>query len=239
MGSLARDSQVGCGAVWPASSSECHPSGSLPKIDGSIVLARWLRHGRATQHAPFLGRPRSAKNKAVSMSNDQEYVETHYTVKIVAESPDGDKMPATITARVRINQNLEAQAVRRAVRDGAGGRRPADQRRALHRLRHAGPGRAAPSRRPCSAGPPPGARPRTSRPAGPSLTGPTGACPTPAGCRRAAPHRQRGPAGPALRRPPLHRPGVGGPAAPQRRAGVPGHLIVDSAESSRHWETAS
>lgn len=65
------------------------------------------------------------------MSNDQEYVETHYTVKIVAESPDGDKMPATITARVRINQNLEAQVVELSVMAPEGGALPTNAARSI------------------------------------------------------------------------------------------------------------
>lgn len=50
------------------------------------------------------------------MDIDQEFVDTRYTIQIVAESPDGDKMPATITARVRINQDLEAQIVELTVK---------------------------------------------------------------------------------------------------------------------------
>ena len=65
------------------------------------------------------------------MSADQEYVETHYTVKIVAESPDGDKMPATITARVRINQNLEAQVVELSVMAPEGGALPTNAARSI------------------------------------------------------------------------------------------------------------
>ncbi len=65
------------------------------------------------------------------MNTDQEYVETHYTVKIVAESPDGDKMPATITARVRINQNLEAQVVELSVMAPEGGALPTNAARSI------------------------------------------------------------------------------------------------------------
>ena len=65
------------------------------------------------------------------MESDQEYVETHYTVKIVAESPDGDKQPATITARVRINQNLEAQVVELSVMAPEGGALPVNAARSI------------------------------------------------------------------------------------------------------------
>jgi hypothetical protein len=65
------------------------------------------------------------------MSTDQEFAETHYTVKIVAESPDGDKMPATITARVRINQNLEAQVVELSVMAPEGGALPTNAARSI------------------------------------------------------------------------------------------------------------
>lgn len=65
------------------------------------------------------------------MNTDQEYAETHYTVKIVAESPDGDKMPATITARVRINKNLEAQVVELSVMAPEGGALPTNAARSI------------------------------------------------------------------------------------------------------------